>query len=74
MGPFREPRRGFSLNSALFASVWLVFLIPGLVMNFAAPGTTLTERIGASACVLAFRVLPTSLLLALWATIHADGG
>ena len=54
MDPFREPWRGFSLNSALFAGVWLVFLIPGLVMIFAAPGTTLTGRIGASACVLAF--------------------
>ena len=54
MGPFHEPWRGFSLNSALFASVWLVFLIPGLVMTFAAPGTTLAGRIGASACVLAF--------------------
>ncbi|WP_366512219.1 hypothetical protein [Corynebacterium tuberculostearicum] len=50
MDPFREPWRGFSLNSALFAGVWLVFLIPGLVMIFAAPGTTLTGRIGASAC------------------------
>ena len=54
MGPLRDPWSGFSLNSALFASVWLVFLIPGLMMTFAAPGTTLAERIGASACALAF--------------------
>ncbi|WP_316980666.1 sensor histidine kinase [Corynebacterium tuberculostearicum] len=54
MSSLREPFRGFSLNSALFASVWLVFLIPGLVITFAAPGLTLKNQIGALSCALVF--------------------
>ena len=54
MSSLREPFRGFSLKSALFASVWLVFLIPGLGSTFAAPGMTLTNQTGALSCALVF--------------------
>jgi len=50
----RDLGRSFVLNNALFASVWLIFLIPSLVAIYFAPGFGLVEQIGATTCVLAF--------------------
>ena len=50
----RNLGRSFVLNNALFASVWLIFLIPSLVAMYFAPGFGTVDQIGATTCVLAF--------------------
>ncbi|ERS58908.1 hypothetical protein HMPREF1261_01924 [Corynebacterium sp. KPL1818] len=57
MDSFHSPFKGFATNNAVFASVWLIFLLFGLILSFAQPGVDATQRLGSTACVIAFSAL-----------------
>lgn len=49
MDSFHSPFKGFATNNAVFASVWLIFLLFGLILSFAQPGVDATQRLGSTA-------------------------
>ena len=72
MNSFRSPCKGFATNNAVFASVWLIFLLFVLILNFAQPGVDATQRLGSTACVIAFSALYFSALVR-WITTRGAG-
>lgn len=49
-----RPFDGFRLNSAIFASIWLVFLVPVALQVYMGEGFSTTAKAWMTVCLLAF--------------------